>query len=403
MRNFLHFLILLILLLNNRIDAQWVSTAQFPSSGGGVYSITVSRINIFAGTFNGGVFVTINDGESWAEANSGLTNSEIWSLAVSGSNLFAGTGSGVFLSTDNGSSWTEKKSGLTDAIVYSFAISDTNLFAGTGDGVFLTTDNGTNWTEVSSGLPNNSVRAIAVSGSNLFAGVGFGIYLSTNSGTNWTPVSSGLPNNTTIYSLAASGTVLFAGTNGGGVYISTNNGTNWNEANINLTNIVIWSFAVTGNNVFAGTDDGVFLTTDNGASWSNTEYNLISAYALAVSEINLFGGGGFSRVSKRPLSEIITNTEFRSEGFPSEYKLGQNYPNPFNPSTVISWQLPVSGLVSLKVYDILGNEAVTLVNEEKPAGVYKITYDASGLPSGVYFYKLQTGEFIETKKMILVR
>jgi minor extracellular serine protease Vpr len=86
-----------------------------------------------------------------------------------------------------------------------------------------------------------------------------------------------------------------------------------------------------------------------------------------------------------------------------EYALEQNYPNPFNPATLISYQLPERGNVSLKVYDILGNEVSVLINEEKPAGKYTLTWNAVKVPSGVYFYELKAGEFTETKKMLLVK
>ncbi len=88
---------------------------------------------------------------------------------------------------------------------------------------------------------------------------------------------------------------------------------------------------------------------------------------------------------------------------PTDFILKQNYPNPFNPTTVISYQIPVSGNTTLKIYDVLGNEVATLVNEEKPAGSYEVNFDARGLSSGIYFYKLQTGSFVETKKMILMK
>jgi len=90
---------------------------------------------------------------------------------------------------------------------------------------------------------------------------------------------------------------------------------------------------------------------------------------------------------------------------PSTFELFQNYPNPFNPNSVISWQLPVSGYVSLKVYDILGNEVATLVNDELEAGYYNITLNANQpqLASGVYVYQLRAGSFVQTKKMILLQ
>jgi hypothetical protein len=108
---------------------------------------------------------------------------------------------------------------------------------------------------------------------------------------------------------------------------------------------------------------------------------------------------------------------------PTEFSLSQNYPNPFNPTTKIKFTIPQTdspllggargGLVKLKVYDILGNEIATLVNEEKPAGEYEVTLDATGLPSGIYFYQLfvsalqskdgKAGNYIETKKMVLIK
>ncbi|MFZ1517350.1 MAG: T9SS type A sorting domain-containing protein, partial [Ignavibacteriaceae bacterium] len=88
---------------------------------------------------------------------------------------------------------------------------------------------------------------------------------------------------------------------------------------------------------------------------------------------------------------------------PKEFSISQNYPNPFNPGTVINYQLPVNSKVIIKVYDILGNEIATLVNEVKPAGKYEVNFNATQFTSGVYLYKIQAGNYIETKKMILIK
>jgi hypothetical protein len=108
------------------------------------------------------------------------------------------------------------------------------------------------------------------------------------------------------------------------------------------------------------------------------------------------GNGTFCNVP------VDVEEEYKSE-IPKEFNLSQNYPNPFNPSTVISYQLPVSSKVIIKVYDALGKEVRTLVNEEKPAGSYSVSFDATALSSGFYFYKITAGNFISTKKMILLR
>jgi hypothetical protein len=88
---------------------------------------------------------------------------------------------------------------------------------------------------------------------------------------------------------------------------------------------------------------------------------------------------------------------------PIEYELSHNYPNPFNPATVISYQLPVASRASLKVYDLLGREVASLVNDVKPAGSYSVSWNARGMPSGVYFYRLQAGIFSATKKLLLLK
>jgi hypothetical protein len=93
----------------------------------------------------------------------------------------------------------------------------------------------------------------------------------------------------------------------------------------------------------------------------------------------------------------------KTDWVPALFSLSQNYPNPFNPSTVISYQLSAISHVRLSVYDVVGREVATLVNEYKPAGIYAVNFDASKLSSGIYFYKLQTGNFTSTKKMVLMK
>ena len=100
---------------------------------------------------------------------------------------------------------------------------------------------------------------------------------------------------------------------------------------------------------------------------------------------------------------IITDVENTTGSLPTKFNLAQNYPNPFNPSTKISWQSPVGSWQTIKVYDVLGNEVATLVNEEKPAGNYEVNFNSSHLASGIYFYRLQAGSFVQTKKMILIK
>lgn len=103
------------------------------------------------------------------------------------------------------------------------------------------------------------------------------------------------------------------------------------------------------------------------------------------------------------LTNQITGTEKEKGLFPIKFELKQNYPNPFNPLTVITYQLAVNSFTTLKVYDLLGREVATLVNEQKPAGSYTIRWDATHFASRVYFYRLQAGAFSETKKLLLLK
>jgi flagellar hook assembly protein FlgD len=92
-----------------------------------------------------------------------------------------------------------------------------------------------------------------------------------------------------------------------------------------------------------------------------------------------------------------------TQGTSNDYKLFQNYPNPFNPATNIRYSIKENGIVTIKIYDILGKEIATLVNEKQSPGMYEVTWDASQYSSGIYFYKLTAGEFSEVKKMILIK
>jgi hypothetical protein len=105
---------------------------------------------------------------------------------------------------------------------------------------------------------------------------------------------------------------------------------------------------------------------------------------------------------KATYTHIITKIEQLTDDIKS-YNLSNNYPNPFNPTTTIKYQIPELSFVTLKVYDVLGNEIAILVNEEKSAGGYEVKFNAADLASGIYLYQLKAKEFVRTKKMLLIR
>jgi 1,4-alpha-glucan branching enzyme len=104
-----------------------------------------------------------------------------------------------------------------------------------------------------------------------------------------------------------------------------------------------------------------------------------------------------------PEADILLDVRSNKNTIVKEYKLSQNYPNPFNPSTIIRYQIPTAGNVTLKIYDILGREIKTLVNKYQQGGTYEITFNAANLSSGIYFYQIRTNNFVSTKKMILIK
>ena len=148
-------------------------------------------------------------------------------------------------------------------------------------------------------------------------------------------------------------------------------------------------------------------------TWSTLAPMPTSRGDLAASALNnkLFAVGGISAPGAAPLATVEVYTpagvtsvdELRANPLPSALTLHQNFPNPFNPTTTIPFVVAGSGFVSLKVFNILGQEVATLVNQQTIPGKYTVPFNATGLRSGVYFYRLQVGDFVETKKLTLLR
>jgi hypothetical protein len=150
--------------------------------------------------------------------------------------------------------------------------------------------------------------------------------------------------------------------------------------------------------------DGIILKTTNGGdNWipqrSGTINYFESVFFIDSNTGWAVGNDGTILKTNNGGVSFIKNNEF----IPTGFYLYQNFPNPFNPSTKIKYSIPQSSQVQIKIFDILGNEMETLVSEEKPSGTYELTWNASSLPSGVYFYRIQAGDFVETKKMVLMK
>ncbi|MCK9211931.1 MAG: T9SS type A sorting domain-containing protein [Ignavibacteriaceae bacterium] len=389
--------------------AQWTQFAPgtYPFSYTWVEAIATTGTGIFVGTHSNGIFLSTDNGTTWVAAKTGLpSGSFVYTLAIMGNDVLAGTSNnwGIYKTTNSGAQWTQ--SGLTGIPIDCLAQIGTNLFAGsTLFGVYLSTDAGANWTAVKS---DNGIYALTAGGTTLFAARNAsirGVYVSPDNGTNWTfPANTGFPTSN-ITALSTIGSNLFVETMTG-VYLSIDDGANWTAVNNGLTTLNVRSAVVNGSNLFVGTNGGgVYLTTDNGSNWSAVNTGLTNkfVYSLAVIGSDLYAGTLGSGLWKRSLSDMITAVEDNKINQPSNFSLYQNYPNPFNPTTNIRFEIASPGFVSLKVIDLLGREVTSLVNEYKQAGNYDVNFDASKLSSGIYFYKLQAGNFSSTKKMVLTR
>ncbi|MEB2296104.1 MAG: T9SS type A sorting domain-containing protein [Ignavibacteria bacterium] len=231
---------------------------------------------------------------------------------------------------------------------------------------------------------------------------------------------------------------VYAGTQAGGIYtVDVNTGvyTQVTTASIQLMSLAfnpltneLWASSkvaigqkdkiykidlTTGSAILIGETDFNVPTNDLafdeagvlfGVIGSPTENGRIIIIDTSTGLGTLLGDTGFQDV--RALAYTVNNptsVDDNNNSLPESFYLAQNYPNPFNPSTKISFRIAEPGIVSLKVFDILGNEVMSLVDEQKPAGLYEVKFDASSLTSGVYFYQLKSGNLVQTKKMVLLK
>jgi photosystem II stability/assembly factor-like uncharacterized protein len=368
-----------------------------------------------------------------------------------------GTSPGIYRTTDAGANWTLKNTGISETILpQSIAIDPMNpniaytvIFIGTANavnGVYKTTDGGDNWFISNTGITTfKNFLSIAINPLNpnvIYIGSSFDfatstgpqkIYKSVNAGALWTDMSTGLPSLSTdinpVRALSISTldtAVVLAGlfqntTTNGGAFLTTNGGGSWTKIQTGLPDLagslIRSAFIRPGSSTefYLGYDvstpRGVFRTTNKGANWVNfCDGALLNTYvvrALAFKtspDSTLYAGvAGTAGYGVYEYYFVPVGITGNNGNVPKEFALHQNYPNPFNPATNIQFDLPRESFVTLKVFDIRGKEVNTLVSENRQAGSYYITFDASALASGVYFYKITAGDFAKTMKMVLVK
>ncbi|MGD1044155.1 MAG: SdrD B-like domain-containing protein [Bacteroidota bacterium] len=430
-------------------------------TNGEVWALAVIGSDLYVGgNFTTAGSNTVNhiakwNGSSWSPLISSSTsvngiNGMVTALAVIGTDLYAGgwftTAGGIpaeNIAKWDGTNWSALGSGLPAAgAINALAAMGNNLYATSyiltpalgGPGNLIAKWDGANWSPFS--VMNDYVSSFLVDGSDLYAGGQFTIagtvpanHIAKWDGTNWSPLGLG-----TNYFIGGTGLEMIAGnlyvggrftTAGGNTanFIAKWNGSVWSSfgtgSNIGMDNAVE-GLAVMGTDLYASgsftTAEGV--SANSVAKWDGTNWSPLGSgmnngvWRLAVIGNDLYAGGIFTTaggvnanyIAKYSCGIPTSVSGDKTENtLPQRYKLEQNYPNPFNPTTQIAYEIASEEFVSLRIFNSLGQQVAVLVNGQRPAGAYTVTFRANDLPSGMYFYRLIAGKFQQTRKMLLLK
>jgi len=449
----LTLLIMLLFLTDKSNPQQW-------SSFGEGLDYPVNSIIYHNGSFcSASDLVYVLSGDQWSAVVEGMytTAPEIYALGVYNGDLFAG-GAGFFVTTPelnwynfigrlHNGSWTTCGSGtgndgigMDDYVSYLLEYNG-SLYAGGRFGTaggdplapivapYIARFDGTQWGPLGTGMNDRVTDMVVYNGDLVVSGYftdADGInanYIAKWNGSSWSSLGSGMDGKVTA--LAVYNSELYAGglfENAGGAAaknIAKWNGSSWSPVGGGITEQV-FTLAVYNNKLYAG---GAFRTLTGNAgdyimSWDGTQWEAAGlgtdgpVIALYPDISGLIVGGSFSTAggdSADNIAKYFTATGIDEKNSnPYEFSLSQNYPNPFNPETKIKYTVPSTLEVSLKVYNVLGKEVATLLNEVKQPGNYEARFSVDEnngitLSSGIYLYKLTAGSFIRTRKMIFLK
>ena len=363
----------------------WVTVQTISGSYIGLTSIYFIDAN--TGTVAGeNIYRTTNGGSTWQQQTTPPeAHLPLWGLQFINANTGFGSGNyrTVLFTTNGGSTWLNRPCGWSKDywLDLFFFNASTGIIAGQAyKSIMRTTNAGLTWdTVLNTGSATLYGLTFADNQTGYCAGYGFNwdIYKTTNSGINWSGIHNGsvtlldikVVDTINVFSIGYSGTILK----------TSNGGANWVPQISSVTKALRGLYFVNSNTGWITGDTGILLKTTN---------------------------GGITAI--QPISSEISE----------KFSLSQNYPNPFNPSTKIKFMIPLSRGVSarlrngqegrgvlstLKIYNSLGVEVTSLFNQQLTPGTYEIEWNASNNPSGIYFYKLTSGDFTETRKMALLK
>jgi len=447
------FTLLIVLSTFNYSFAQW--TIAGAVSGVGTFpSISVvdqNNVWVAGGLNTPAVFRTTNAGANWLTVpTTGLPLDLFCVWAIDANTAYVGNGGAAggaggnasfYKTTDAGTTWTVVGStggsaGFFNSVVFSritpsFGIAQSDPAAGTGQAYYvsITTNGGTSWAPLAPPPPGVAGQASSQNGAividNQFYGFGLGntapprAYMTSNGGTSWYVSNmSAIGNASGFVSGLAFKENKLIGIGASSASLpsigrTTDGGLTWTSVNVGagFTGYCNCKWIEGTNTCYisanAGASGVVKKSTDGGLTWTTmTTSGLTGITHMDFKRVGttVYGFAATANGAILKITDIVTDINTVNSLVPSEFRLEQNYPNPFNPSTTINFSIPKSSVVTLKVYDALGKEVETLVNEFKPAGNYSADFTASSkLTSGVYFYTLSSENFVSTKKLMLVK
>lgn len=432
--------------------SSWTTAFSVPGDAS-VYSLANVRAGIIlAGTNHGGVFRSTDNGATWTGANSGLTNVSPISMTIDSKGVIytsqsvSGNLGALHTSTDFGQSWSILPSASSGTPHLAIGPSDVLYAAYLFEGPYHTANHGATWIPDTAGAPRIYISCFTVSAQgDLAIGGDNGVLYSRKGGeTQWFNLS-GKVGSSRILSLAFIGTALFVGTANDGLYRTKDRGATFEKLASGMTEYTISAITENpGDGVYVAAYGGVYRSTDNGDSWTrlqNTPTGPIAGIVFPSSKTIYiaiqYGGIQFKRegsttwetlntgitnfliktLLRAPSGALFIGTEGngifkllsspvsveRGRLLPAAMMLHQNYPNPFQRTTTIRYELAQGTNVRLTIQDALGREFAELVNGYQDAGEHTCRFDADGVISGIYLYRLQTKNSILNKKLVITR
>lgn len=361
---------------------------------------------IWATTTNGTLLKSENGGEDWTSNN--VTTFSINKIRFYDENIgVMACNSGRIIHTTNGGlNWITSNVGVSTTLHDIVFKSDIEFFVcGSNGYIFRTTDGGQSYSQISLGNSNNFRTIDILENLVITAGANGKIFLSNDNAVTWTAINTDFSNYIYGLQILDENTFVICGSNGM-IRKTTNLGNSWIIQSSGIINDFNALYYLNENIGYVVGNNGVVLKTlSQGSLWeiqnSTTSKSLFDVHFYSESVGNAVGNSNI--ILRTEDGGLSTNlTQYVGE-VPQQHLLSQNYPNPFNPTTKIKFTLPSSGITKLDIYNIQGRLIETLVNEPLNEGIYEFSFDAKNLPSGIYFYRLTTNTFSETKKMTLIK